>query len=206
MDDSSQDMFEANGTENECGSSVNGNLRFACLRAPVIRVFSLTVAASVCLLLVVVLGGCAGYRLGSALPPNVKSLHIPTFINKCGEPQVESETTKAAIQEFHKDGTLRVTSAAGADAALEVTLVDFKLEPLRYEKDMEKTVQEYRMKITAEITFRRGRTRELLMEKRVEGESTFVLEGGLSESKRKALPVAARDLAHDIVESVVEFW
>lgn len=171
-----------------------------------LSVVRILLAVSVFLVLVIGLSGCVGYRLGTSLPPGINSVHVPTFVNHCGEPLVETETTKAAIQEFQKDGTLRVADADKADAILEVTLVDYKLEPLRYEKDEAKTTKEYRLKITADIVFKRILTDEILVEKQVEGESTFEPAGDLTSSKRSALPEAAGDLAHDIVESVVEYW
>lgn len=164
-------------------------------------------AASALALLILPLGGCGVYRLGSTLPPNVKTICLPTFINKCGEPQVENETTQAAIQEFQKDGTLRVVQAPGdADLVMDVTLSQYKLEPLRYEKDQPKTTKEYRLRIVADIVVRKAKVQEPLVKRSVAGEATFIVVGDLTTSKHSALPAAARDLAHRIVESVTEAW
>ena len=57
--------------------------------------------------LAVALTGCAGYRLGTMLPPDIQSVAVPTFINRTSEPLLESETTRAAIREFQQDGSLR---------------------------------------------------------------------------------------------------
>ena len=46
--------------------------------------------------LLTVLCGCVGYRLGSTLPPGIRTIYVPTFKNESGEPQVESETSRAA--------------------------------------------------------------------------------------------------------------
>jgi hypothetical protein len=153
-----------------------------------------------------VAGGCVGYKLGSTLPPGIESVYVPTFINETGEPFVETETTRAAIQEFQKDGTLRVRDRAVADAILNVTVVEFELEPLRYERDRNKTTDEYRLTLTADVSFARAKDGEVLITRRVKGETDFLPGGDLGSAKRAALPQAARDLAHDIVESVVEYW
>jgi len=155
---------------------------------------------------ILVLSGCVGYKLGSTLPPGIKTVHVPTFLNRTGQAQIEVETTQATIREMQQDGTLRVGGADNADAVLKVTLVSYELEPLRYEKDRRRTAREYRAKITAELEFTPRGAQEPLVKKTVQGESTFIPSGGLSSSKRRALPTAARDLAHDIVESVVEYW
>ncbi len=152
------------------------------------------------------LTGCVGYRLGSSLPPDVSSVHVPTFVNDTNEPLLESDTTRAAIQEFQRDGTLRVLDKDAADLLLEVSLVEFTLEPLRFDRDQSKTAEEYRMRIKADILLTRRKTGEVMTQRRVAGETFFDFSGDLGTSKRTALPLAAADLAHDIVESVVEYW
>ena len=150
--------------------------------------------------------GCAGYRLGSTLPPGINSVHVPTFVNDCSEPRVEIECTSAAIEEFQKDGTLRVVNEKNADALLEVKIKAYALIPLRYQKDNAKATKEYRAIIKADVKFTRKDTGAIIVERLVEGETTFELTGDLTSAKRTALPLAAKDLAHDIVESVVEYW
>ncbi len=150
--------------------------------------------------------GCIGYRLGSTLPPGIESVHVPIFLNETTEPLLETQTTGATIQELQKDGTLRVRDKSGADALLEVTLTRFTLEPLRYERDSAKTTNEYRMRIRAKLIFKRLSDGSVMSERTVEGEATFEPSGSLTAAKREALPEASRDLAHDIVESIVEYW
>lgn len=150
--------------------------------------------------------GCAGYRLGSTPPPGVKSISVLTFANKSNEPQVETEATRATLQELQKDGGLEVTTAEKADALLEVTITKYALTPLRYQRGSARTTQEYRLKVTAKVVCKRAGTGEVLVDRTVSGESTFELLGDMALAKRNALPEAARDLAHDIVESVVEYW
>lgn len=149
--------------------------------------------------------GC-GYRLGTMLPPDIKSIHVPTFVNRCNEPLVETETTSAAIREFQKDGTLKVVDAAKADTRLDVSVTGYTLEALRQAKDRALTTKEYRLKLTVEMVFKRRSTGEELLRKKVEGDTTFTPAGDMTSSKREALPKAAKNLAHNIVEAVVEYW
>ena len=65
--------------------------------------------------------GCVGYRLGTTLPPGVKSVYVPSFINETEEPQVDTVATQAAIREFQRDGTVELADAETADAELLVT-------------------------------------------------------------------------------------
>ena len=153
--------------------------------------------------------GCAamGYRLGTTLPPGIKTVYVPTFVNTTSEPQLEAETTGATIAELQKDGNLGVVNERDADSILTVELVEVTQDPLRYERNDVKSADEYRLTITARITFTRRDTGKKLVDGlQVTGKATFDVAGDLATAKRAAIPDAARDLAHNVVESVVEYW
>lgn len=150
--------------------------------------------------------GCAGYRLGSTLPPGLKTIHVPIFVNQTGEPLVESETTSAAIAEFQKDGTLSVVSEVQADLILNVVLTGYRLEPIRFQQNNIKETREYRLRLDARLKCIRTSDGSVLTSRKLIGEATFLPSGSMSLSKQKALPDAAQDLARDVVSAVVEAW
>jgi len=153
-----------------------------------------------------VLVGCAGYRLGSTLPEGINVVHVPTFINKTTEPLLEIVTTQATIREIQRDGTLSLGSLEKSDIVLNVSVIDLKLNPLRYEKDTRTTTREYRMTITASLKLTNRSTGKVMTRNVVIGETDFMPTGDLSSAKRDALPLASRDLARRIIENVVEYW
>jgi len=151
--------------------------------------------------------GCIGYRLGSTLPPEVKTVYVAMFVNRCGEPEIEATATRATRQEFQKDGTLRIVDDENAaDVVLTTTLTGYKLEPLSFRRDDPKTTQEYRLRITADVRAVLRRTGQVVTERRTDGEATFEFTGDLASAKIAALPKTAADLAHRIVGAVVEAW
>lgn len=153
------------------------------------------------------LAGCAHYQLGSTLPPDIKSVYIPVFQNKTGEPDVERETTRAAIQEFQNDGTLRVAPEERADLLLEVTVVEYQMKPIRYERTRTTTAEEFRMRLVADIVARRASDGTVFIARKgLEGDTTFPIATDMRSAKLEALPDAAADLAHEIVEALVEAW
>ena len=159
------------------------------------------------LLALTVLNGCVGYQLGSMLPPDIKTVYVPIFVNDCDEPLIEIETTQATIRQIQQDGSLRVVNLEQADAILDVELKSYKLEPVSFERNRETTANEYRIVIEADIILKRRATNEIIVQvPKVSGEADFTFDGDLSSAKERAFPEAARDLAHDIVESVVEAW
>lgn len=152
--------------------------------------------------------GCTGlgYRLGSSLPPDIRSVYVPAFINNSDEPMIEGEATQAVISEFQRDGSLRISDIENADAVLEVVLTGFKLEPVRYDRDDTRATREYRMWIYADLVFTRTATGEEIARASVHGEHDFDPGGDLASAKSTALPGASANLARRIVRNVVEFW
>jgi hypothetical protein len=160
------------------------------------------------LMLAVLLTGCASYQLGSMLPDDIKTVYVPTFVNKTTEPLIETEATQAAIRELQKDGSLKVVSAPeDADTLLSVTLTDYRLTPLKFERELNTTADQYRLTLTAQVVLTRRTTDKVVSENpRVQGETDFPIAGDFTTSKRVGLPGAAEDLAHHIVETIVETW
>lgn len=158
------------------------------------------------LLTLIAATGCTTYEVGSALPPDIETIHVPPVLNQTGEPLLESEVTRALLRELQRDGTLRMTDAESADARLDVSLVKFETAPVRYERDDTKTATEYRMLIAAQVRLTRKNEAEPMMQRVMHGDTTFTFFGDMASSKNTATPLAARDLAHDIVESMVEYW
>lgn len=151
--------------------------------------------------------GCAGYRLGSMLPPDIKSVAVPTFVNRTTEPLAEVEATRAVIQEFQKDGSLKVMPEGQADAVLRVTLTDYDLAPVSFRSDKRTAAREYRVTMLASVELVRCSDQAVVARHpRAKGEAVFELAGDLSSAKLRSLPEASEDLAHNIVEKVVEAW
>jgi hypothetical protein len=160
------------------------------------------------LMVAVLLTGCASYQLGSMLPDDIKTVYVPTFVNKTGEPMIETEATQAVIREIQKDGSLKVVNAPEeADTLLTVTLTDYQLTPLRFDTDLNTTANQYRLTLTAQVVLTRRTTDKVVSENpRIQGEADLTIAGDFTTSKRRGLPSASENLAHSIVESIVETW
>jgi len=168
---------------------------------------SLPLLTTIVALTVILFPGCAGYRLGSMLPPDIKTVYVPTFINNTMEPQLELETTRYAMQEFQKDGSLKIGQKETADAILEVRLTQYRLTPVQYNNTRLTAATQYRITLNASILLTRRSDHKVIVEyPRCLGEAYFPVVGDLSSSKLVGLPIAAQDLAHDIVQKVTEVW
>lgn len=165
------------------------------------------VAATLALVTAAALTGCAGYRLGSMLPPDIRTVYVPTFVNETDEPLLEVVTTRETLREIQLDGSLKIADADRADTVLTVKLKSMTLLPIDFDEDRRAQADEYRVVIEASLALTHALTGEVIAQSgSVSGREEFEVTGDLTTSKDAALPEAARDLAHSIVEAVVEAW
>jgi len=164
-------------------------------------------SALLLLAVLLVLMGCVQYRLGSMLPPDIRTVHMPTCLNETDEPLIEQDVTRAILSQIQVDGSLRLAPEADADTILDVTLIGFWLDPVAYVAGESSTANQYRMSIRASFVLRRASDNSVVVESPgVTGWYEFDFTGDMTSSKAVALRPAAEDLGRRIVNSIVQYW
>lgn len=152
-------------------------------------------------------GGCASYRLGTMLPPDIRTVYMPTCVNDTTEPLIELDVTRAILSQIQMDGSLRLAPAETADAILDVTLTRFWLNPVAFAPGQASTTAQYRMSIQASFVLRRRADDSVVVESPgVTGWYDLDIAGDLTSSKAVALRPAAEDLGRRIVSRIVQYW
>ena len=165
---------------------------------------------SVCALLTVVsLGGCAGYHIGDVKPQYLKEIHslaIPTFHNKTCIPRIEVVMTNTVIKQFQQDGTFRIANEDRADATLEATIVSISRTPARSVRGNVLATTEFNLvvRVSYRLVARGGKV--LAGPGIVSGATSFFVGTDVTTDERQALPLAAEDLAVDLVSQLSEGW
>ena len=153
------------------------------------------------------LAGCASYRLGSTVPPALRTVAVPVFENRSGQPEAEVIATRAVLQEFRRDGTMKIASVE--DAALKVVgrVTACSVTPLRFDRDQPYLALEYRLRLTADVTVIESATGKVFANLgTVSGENAFRTQGDEASSRRDAIPRAAHALAQAVVSRTVGAW
>lgn len=152
------------------------------------------------------LSGCAGYRTGSTLDPSIQTVSL-SVVNKTDEPSIEVDVMKALRAEVQMDGRLAVRSPEDADASITVTLKNFNLHPLAFNRRHGSLAEEYRMTLMASVVFANSETGEVIHENpQVTGDGEFPFAADLTATKRGAMPEAAADLARKVISLTVNGW
>ncbi len=152
------------------------------------------------------LGGCLQYQLGTTLPEELRSVHVPSVRNRTEEPGIDRMASEALLREIQREGTLTVTGETQAATLLTVSVVRFSMEPVRFARHDSRTPDEYRASLLAEVRFQNVRTGAAIYEGVVEGETTFPAGTDLVSARQDMLAQACQDLARRIVDRCVSVW
>lgn len=105
------------------------------------------------LLPLLLLAGCGYGLVGSGnklLPPTVKTISVPAFVNKTTRVELEQRVTQAVADEFVSRGRLRLVSVPkDADVILRGSIDSFGIFPIAFNQQGRAT--QYQISITANI-------------------------------------------------------
>jgi hypothetical protein len=156
------------------------------------------------------LNGCAGYRVGNiqgAEMAGVKTIYVPMAKNQSLESGMPGMVTQAVLRRIDNDGTYRSGRSGEADAVLEITVVQVRREPLRSSRSNVVLTEEYELVIEAEATLTNLKSgQRIFQNKIVTGKTAYYAQNNLQESERQAIPLAADNLAYNIVKLAAEGW
>jgi Rare lipoprotein B family. len=103
--------------------------------------------------LLLLLTGCGYALVGKAnnlLPPTVKTIQVPAFINKTTRVELEQRVTQSVADEFVSRGRLRLVSVPSeADVILRGSIDSFAIYPVAFNQQGRAT--QYQISITANI-------------------------------------------------------
>jgi hypothetical protein len=160
------------------------------------------------LFLAFLFGGCAGYKLGPAKPAYLGQIHsiaVPTFGNTTLSPRIEVLVTSTVIKQFQQDGTFRIANEDQADAILKAEIVAVGRSPARSVRGNVLSTTEFNLSLTVKYTLV-GRDRKVLTTAGASGFTSFFVGSDVATDERQAMPLAAEELAKQLVSQLSEGW
>ena len=161
------------------------------------------------------LSGCAGYKIGFVQPKFMEGIHkiaIPTFRNDTLEPRIEVPMATAVIKEFQTDGTYQIVDEKDADAILEGTLDTIQRRPARSVRGNILLTKEYTLTVRGRFKLTNKATGLVIDQRTVSGSTSFYATGSdsisqdVNQDERQAVPLAAADMAVQLVSQYSEGW
>jgi hypothetical protein len=165
--------------------------------------------------LAVLLGGCAGYKIGPVKPARfsgVKTIAVNSFKNDTLQTRVEVLLANAVIKQIQQDGTYKVADESTADAVLEGTLEEIRRRPSRYVRGNVLQTREYTLQLRARYKVTERATGKVLDDRSATGSTSFFVSGSgsiaadVNQDELQAFPLAAEELAVRLVSQISEGW
>ena len=161
-------------------------------------------------LLLVSLGGCAGYHIGPVQPYYLRNVHtiaVPTFANKTLIPRISELVTDSVIKQLQQDGTYRIVGDDQADAILKGEIRRINRAPTRSVRGNVLATAEFNLSMGVRYTLvDRSTGKGIAGPAEVWGTTSFFVGPDITSDERQALPLAAEDLATRLVSQLSEGW
>ena len=161
-------------------------------------------------LILLSLGGCAGYHIGPVQPYYLRGVHsiaVPTFANKTLVPRIAVLVTDSVIKQFQQDGTYRIAGDDEADAILKGEITRINRAPARSVRGNVLATTEFNLAMRVRYSLvERGSGKVLAAPAEVTGTTSFFVGPDITSDERQALPLAAEELATRLVSQLSEGW
>jgi hypothetical protein len=154
---------------------------------------------------------CCGYQVagrGDRLPPDIKTIAVPIFVNQSSTFRIEQKLAAAVSREFIERTRFRITpNPAAADAVLRGTVKDVRSGVITFDLTTGRA-SSLQIQVTADVKFE-----DLHSKKVVYANPNFVFReeyqvsqttSGLFEEDQAALDRLSRDVARTLVTEVLE--
>ena len=149
------------------------------------------------------LAGCASYRWTSQVPPELRTVAVPTFRNESDVTELGALAAGQLLREFQREGTFRV--ARPGDAAVEVQGIVRKASS-GFAGGSRKTgmrVSEWRFTMEADVSVVDRRSGRVMIDgRRYTAETTYLGGQDRLTDQRNASGRLAEDLARQVVDDV----
>ena len=156
--------------------------------------------------------GC-GYGFRGAvnnLPPEIKAVHIPVFVNNTSEGGIEVVFANALIYEFTRGGSIGVVSEANAQGIIYGKIKSAAVDSVLYVGQTQSQTQSVDRKVTVtlEIIFRRTDNQKILWQNldliRSENFRVGLDPNQTDRNREEALRKISKDLSERIYSSILE--
>ena len=150
-----------------------------------------------------------GYTIGPVKPhylSDVQTIAVPVFKNSTLLPRIEVLVTDAVIKQFQQDGTYRIGNESNSDAILKAEISRVSRAPARSERGNVLSTTEFNMvmRVKYKLFGRDGKT--IGPPGEVQGTTSFFRGSDVVTDERQAVPLAAEELASNLVTQLSEGW
>ncbi|OUX63964.1 MAG: hypothetical protein CBE34_00300 [bacterium TMED274] len=175
--------------------------------------------------LIFLLFGCAYYSMAGSIPPNIKNVSVPLFINETVEFELSEKLTSGIIQEIGSQNIVKITNDIDSDSIINGVISSVSDGPYSFNNNEQ--VSEYRFSLAVKVSWVDNNDENILFDKTFSAFGTYSIDNDPSsdgldndndgiidgddsdefgDSRELAINVAINKIAVDIVNTVLSTW
>ena len=175
--------------------------------------------------LIFLLFGCAYYSMAGSIPPNIKNVSVPLFINETVEFELSEKLTSGIIQELGSQNIVKITNDIDSDSIINGVISSVSDGPYSFNNNEQ--VSEYRFSLSVKVSWVDNNDENILFDKTFSAFGTYSIDNDPSsdgldndndgiidgddsdefgDSRELAINVAINKIAVDIVNTVLSTW
>ncbi len=175
--------------------------------------------------LIFLLFGCAYYSMAGSIPPNIKNVSVPLFINETVEFELSEKLTSGIIQEIGSQNIVKITNDIDSDSIINGVISSVSDGPYSFNNNEQ--VSEYRFSLSVKVSWVDNNDENILFDKTFSAFGTYSIDNDPSsdgldndndgiidgddsdefgDSRELAINVAINKIAVDIVNTVLSTW
>lgn len=153
------------------------------------------------------LGGCAGYRLGDTVAPPFQTIHVETPVNESLAPQSAALLGAAIRHELDRSGRVRLAAKGEAESSLAVTLTGLRREISADRSDDTTLARKWRLTLTTRCTLLDPRTgRAFFTDREISAFDEVYADSGQTAAEYQHMPALTARLGAAIAREVLGVW
>lgn len=146
---------------------------------------------------------CGFYSFSGSLPPHLNTVAVPLFENKTAEFGVSEELTDIIIEEFTRDGSLKIADRSDADVLVEGSIIRIDDSAGAFTSDEQ--VQEIRVNLTVKVKCTDQAKRQVMWEERLTKFGSYDPAVG-ADGRIDAINEAIEKISEEILNKTVSGW
>ena len=172
-----------------------------------------------------VLFGCAYYSMAGSIPPNIRNVSVPLFVNQTPEFELSEKLTNVIIEQISEQNIIKIVSSPDSDSIIDGEIVSVSDGPYAFNNNEQ--VSEYRFSIKVKAIWLDVSNDKALFEKDFSSFGAYSIDSDPSsdgidndndglidsndsdefgDSRELAINVAINKIAVDIVNTVLSTW
>lgn len=159
--------------------------------------------AGACVAVAVMCAGCAGYQLGSPVPAELRTIHVPAFENRTEYPMVGAMAAQQFMDAIIEDGTFTLTTYDRARLRVQAIATDITSSSVRYDRENTMIPDEYFVTLKVQLyVFDRVTGETYINGKTFTASDSVLTRGEFQTGVTDSLPRVSRKLAQRMLTAL----